>query len=101
MQFKLQSGVGDEGIVDERTADSLNTLLKKFGAFGSGTGFVVRGTVKDTRERPQGGLVVIAFDRDLRCWQELGRAETDSEGKVEIPYRYGSFREAKGVVQAL
>ena len=46
MQFKLQSGLGDEGIVDEKTADALNALLKKFGAFGSGTDFVVRGTVK-------------------------------------------------------
>ena len=101
VQFELQSGLVDEGIVDEKTADALNALLKKFGAFGTGTDFDVRGTVKDTHKRPQGGLVVIAFDRDLRRWQELGRTETDPEGKFEIPYRYESFREAKGVIQAL
>ena len=87
--------------MDERTADALNALLKKFGAFDTGTDFVVRGTVKDAHNRPQGGLVVIAFDRDLRRWQELGRTETDPEGKFEIPCRYESFREAEGVVQAL
>jgi hypothetical protein len=94
VQFKLQSGLGDEGIVDERTADVLNTLLKKFGAFGASTDFVVRGKVKDAHNRPQGGLIVIAFDRDLRRWQEYGRAETDPEGKFEIRYRYESFRQA-------
>ena len=30
VQFKLQSGSGDEGIVVERKADALNALLKKF-----------------------------------------------------------------------
>ena len=30
VQFKLRSGLGDEGIVDERTAGALNALLKKF-----------------------------------------------------------------------
>ncbi len=101
VQLKVQSGLGDEGIVDEKTADALNALLKKFGAFGSGTNFVVRGTVKDSHKRPHGGLVVIALDRDMRLCQELGRVETDPEGKYEIPYRYQSHREAEGVIQAL
>jgi hypothetical protein len=101
VQLKLQSGLGDEGIVDEQTANALNTLLKKFGAFGFGTDFVVPGTVKDTHKRPPCGLVVIDFDRDLRRWQEQGRTETDPEGKFEIRYRYQSHREAEGVIQAL
>jgi hypothetical protein len=101
VQFKLQSGLGDEDIVDEKTADALNALLKKFGAFDTGTDFVVRGTVKDTHKRPPFGLVVIDFDRDLRRWQELGRADTDPEGKFEIRYRYEPLREAEGVIQAL
>jgi hypothetical protein len=68
VQLKVRSGLGDEGIVDEKTADALNALLKKFGAFGSGSAFVVRGTVKDTHQRPQESLDVTAFDRDLRRW---------------------------------
>jgi hypothetical protein len=101
VQFKLQSGLGNVDTVDEKTANALNALLKKFGAFDAGTDFVVRGTVKDTHKRPQCGIVVIAVDRDLRCWQELGRTETDPDGKFEIPYQYESFCEAKGIVQAL
>ncbi len=102
-QFQVQAGLGDglAGVVEESTADILNRLLKKFGAFDAGTDFVVPGTVKDAHKRPQGGLVVIAFDRDLRRWQELGHTETDPDGKFEIPYRYESFRQAEGVVQAL
>jgi len=93
--------LGDElaGVVEESTADILNRLLKKFGAFDTGTDFVLRGKVKDARKHPQAGLVVIAFDRDLRRWLELGSTETDPEGKFEIPYRYESFRQAEGVVQ--
>jgi hypothetical protein len=59
------------------------------------------GVTSDARKPPQAGLVVIAFDRDLRRCQELGRTKTDPEGKFEIPYRYESFREAEGVIQAL
>ena len=53
VQFKLQSGLGDEDIVDEKTADALNALLKRFGAFGFSTDFVVHGTVKDAHNRPK------------------------------------------------
>jgi hypothetical protein len=59
------------------------------------------GVTSDARKPPQAGLVVIAFGRDLRRWQELGRAETDPEGKFEIRYRYVPLREAEGVIQAL
>lgn len=100
-QFQVQEALGDglAGVVEESIADILSRLLKKFGAFDTGTDFVVRGTVKDARKRPQAGLVVIAFDRDLRRWQEHGRTETDPEGKFEIPYRYESFCQAEGLVQ--
>ena len=70
--FQIQSGLGDGlgGVVENQTADLLNQQLKNYGAFDTSTDFVVRGTVKDTNGSPQGGLVVIAFDRDLRRWQE-------------------------------
>ena len=99
-QFQVQAVLGDglAGVVEESTFDILNRLVKKFGAFDTGTDFVVRGTVKDARKRPQAGLDVIAFDWDLRRWQEHGCTETEPDGKFEIPYRYESFREAEGVV---
>ena len=77
--FQIQAGLGDGlgGVVEDQTADLLNQQLKKLGAFDTGVDFVVRGTVKDANGSPQGDLVVIAFDRDLRRWQELGRAATD------------------------
>lgn len=93
--------MGDEDIVDERLANALNAQLKKFGAFDTDTDFVVRGTAKDTHKRPPCGLVVIAFDRDPRRWQEIGRTKTDPEGKFEIRYRYEPLREAEGVIQVL
>jgi hypothetical protein len=101
LYVQLQNGLGDrlDGVVEETTADMLNRLLKRFGAFESGTDFVVRGTLKDANGNPQSGYVVIAFDRDLRRWQELGRAQTNVEGRFEIPYRYESFRQAEGIVQ--
>jgi hypothetical protein len=77
----------------------LDQQLKMHGALNTGIDFVVRGTVKDASGRPQGGLVMLAYDRDLRRWQELGRAETNGEGQFEIPYRYESFRRAEGIVQ--
>jgi hypothetical protein len=101
-QFQVRVGLGDwlAGVIKESTADILNRLIKKFGAFDTGTDFVLRGKVKDARKHPQAGLVVIAFDRDLRRWLELGSTETDPEGKFEIPYRYETFRQAEGVIHA-
>lgn len=96
-RFGLDGTLG--GTVEAQTAKLLNQLLKKHGAFDTATDFVVRGTVRDSNGRPHIGLVVVAYDRDLRRWQELGRAETNGEGQFEIPYRYESFRQAEGVVQ--
>lgn len=58
--------------------------------------FVVRGRVTDTQGRPQGGLKVVAFDRDLRRHQRLNDASTDLEGAYSISYRLESFRRADG-----
>lgn len=100
-QYQVQAGLGDglAGVVERSTADILNRLLKKFDAFDTCTDFVMRDKVKDAPKRRQASLDVIAFDRDLRRWLELGSTETDPEGKFEIPYRYESFRQAEGVVQ--
>lgn len=98
--FQIQSGLGDalRGLVEDKTAELLNQQLKKHGGFDTGVDFVVRGTVKDSNGQPQSDLVVIAYDRDLRRWQELGRAQTNAQGRFEIPYRYECFRQAEGVV---
>ncbi len=61
--------------------------------------FIVRGRVIDGQGRAHGGLVVIAYDRDMRRWQELGRALTTEDGVFEIEYSYESFRQAEGKVQ--
>jgi len=85
--------------VDAETAYRLNAVLVKAGVQLDGDGFVVMGRVTDSQRRVQAGLVVIAYDRDLRRWQELGRTETDTDGLFVIRYAYESYRQAEGKVQ--
>lgn len=101
LYVKLQNGLGDwlYGVVKESMAYILNRLLEKFRAFETGTDFVMRGTVNDAGGSPQGVLVIIAVDRDLRRWQELGRAASNAKGRFKIPYRYETLREAEGIIQ--
>jgi hypothetical protein len=55
--------------------------------------FVVRGRVVDEQGRPVEGLMVSAFDRDVRFDDKLGAALTDREGAFEIGYIRQDFRE--------
>jgi hypothetical protein len=65
-------GDGLAGVVQESTADILNRLVKKFGAFDTGTDFLIRDTVKDTPKRPQADLVVIALIGIFAVGRNLG-----------------------------
>lgn len=56
--------------------------------------FVVSGTVREANGRPVAGVIVRAFDRDLRSEEPLGNATADSQGNYEIHYGPEQFRRA-------
>lgn len=59
--------------------------------------FVVQGTVQieDCDDEPLAGLLVRAFDRDLRNEQLLGEGTTDENGHYEISYTAADFSRAE------
>ncbi|HMH46001.1 MAG TPA: neuraminidase-like domain-containing protein, partial [Pyrinomonadaceae bacterium] len=57
--------------------------------------YVVFGTVTDGNNRPLAGLVVKAFDRDLRSESLLGESVTDTKGGYRIEYTKTSFASAE------
>lgn len=59
------------------------------------TRLLVYGTVKDRFDRPLPGLLVQAYDRDLRAEELLGEARTDAKGRYEIYYRREQFARAE------
>jgi hypothetical protein len=60
-----------------------------------GQGCLVRGQVLQARGLPLAGVVVRAFDRDLRSEQLLGQHSTDTAGHYAIPYSREQFRRAE------
>lgn len=57
--------------------------------------FVVTGTVIHPGKQSARGLVVGAFDRDLREEQALGQSMTDAEGRYQITYTREQFLRAE------
>jgi hypothetical protein len=57
-----------------------------------GEPLVVRGSVRNAAGEPQRGMTIMAYDRDLRSEQELGRQTTGPDGRYEIHYRRAQFR---------
>src|SRR5262245_4111357 len=97
--FQLQNGLGDglDGVVEDKTADRLNELLRAMGLLdGNGDGgdgepgFVVRGRV--TGGGPDHRVRV--FDVDFRDEQHLGDASI-VEGRYELGYRADQFAKSE------
>jgi len=53
--------------------------------------YIVQGTVKDGNARALAGLLVKAYDRDLRSESVLGESLTDAKGSYQIKYTPESF----------
>lgn len=98
--FQVQQGLGDQlrGVVEETTAKRLNELLSHFGVMFDVEGYVVSGRVTNTKDQPQAGRKVVAYDRDLRHPQRLGDSATGADGRYEIRYRPEDFGRAEGKV---
>ena len=55
------------------------------------TKYLVRGTVRDQFQQRLPGAQVMAYDKDIRSEQELGRAKTGKTGQFEIAYSQKQF----------
>lgn len=99
--LQAQGGLGAKsfGVVDEPTAELLNSLLEHHGAFShtpASDQRVVRGRVTRMDGTPVEGLTVSARDRDLRKSQPLGKeAQTEADGRYAIVYSTREFSRAE------
>ena len=57
--------------------------------------YIVRGTVTDSNNRKLSGLLVRAFDRDLRSESLLGECPTSAKGEYRIEYSAEQFKAAE------
>jgi hypothetical protein len=88
------------GDVDQATADALNKLLSELGAPTGDppidpANYHVKGQVQWVDGRLAAGVVVRAFDKDLRHEEVLGQAKTDVGGNYDIAYSASQFRRAE------
>lgn len=81
-------GLAETGVLDMAALDRL-------AADGRGLARIVSGVVRLDDGTPVPGLPVVAFDRDFRNEQELGRAVTDRQGRYRIAYTSAAFARAE------
>ena len=55
----------------------------------------IAGTIANTQGTPLAGLEVVAYDKDLRSQQELGKARTGPDGRYTIEYSAEQFARAE------
>lgn len=83
-----KAGLPATGVVDEPTAAVIEAMLEE------GDRFAVYGFVSAGGD-PADGVLAMAFDRDLRNEQELGKAPTRRGGFYFIPYKRENFSNAE------
>ncbi len=83
----------DNGIVDEETANLLSEILKE--CEPKNFHFKVKGTVHYPDNSIATGLLVWAFDKDLRSDQFLGETTTNQSGEYTIAYSWQQFNRAE------
>ncbi len=99
-QFQEQFGLTPGEVVDDPTAKALNRLLEGQGVLDAPAppaepaGARVFGMVRNGFGEPLDGVLVQAFDRDLRSEQLLGSTTTQA-GNYEIRYTQDQFRNAE------
>ncbi|KAJ6261218.1 hypothetical protein Dda_3886 [Drechslerella dactyloides] len=69
----------------------VTNFLHSLASNGGDNSYTVSGTVTYPSGAPAAGLLVIAYDKDLRSKQELGRSATDINGAYSIKYTPDKF----------
>jgi Tc toxin complex TcA C-terminal TcB-binding domain/ABC toxin N-terminal region/Neuraminidase-like domain/PA14 domain/Putative peptidoglycan binding domain/Salmonella virulence plasmid 28.1kDa A protein len=79
------------GMVDEATALLINAEVDA----RQSDSFVVKGVVRYEDGKPFTSGLVVAFDKDMRDEEQLGKVNTDSEGRYEITYTADQFQRSE------
>src|SRR5438105_7627847 len=95
MLFRVQYRLGDLDFVDDATATAMNAMLRELGELEEPRTFVVKGQVRLADGTPLAGVLVRAFDKDMRSEELLGEVVTDQTGHYEITYAPEQFRRAE------
>ena len=91
-KFQTDHQLPVTGVVDESTANALNTLLAERSALDEEVTYLVKGLVLSADSKPAVGLGVQAFDRDVSREERLGAAVTDQEGFYRIIFTESQFK---------
>lgn len=98
-EFQQRMGITPKSgfLIDEATADAVNQLLDERGVVlaNESRNCWVRGRVTVPGGGSARGLVVTAYDQDLRKRQELGHTPTRNNGEYLIHYGSGQFKDAE------
>ncbi len=97
LAFQGKSGVARTGVVDPETARLINDRYDALSPTAPPSSFTVKGRVFDAAGNPLPGVLVLAYDRDLRNEEALGPgpATTDSSGAYSITYTPDQFAHAE------
>ncbi|SLM48754.1 protein of unknown function [Nitrospira japonica] len=79
------------GAAKSRSKTPAGRSKKRETKLADSAAFVVSGRIRDTDDRPVAGVLVRAYDQDLRKSQLLGDDWTDELGHYRIPYRRTAF----------
>jgi hypothetical protein len=94
--FQREQRIEPSGAVDETTANALNRLTDELASAAvEPLTYTVKGTVRFFDGFPAVGVIVSAFDRDLRSEQVLGQSQTNSLGGYQIDYGADRFLRAE------
>src|SRR3569832_2087994 len=85
-EFQKKHGLEVNGVVGDRTAILINAEVDKLKSF------IVKGQIRQADGSVAVGITVIAFDKDLRSEEALGKVKTDSDGRYQIQYTAELFQ---------
>jgi peptidoglycan hydrolase-like protein with peptidoglycan-binding domain len=86
-RFQRERGLPVNGVVDEVTARRINAEVDALNT----PPLIVKGQVRRADGDPADGVLVSAFDVDLRNEQILGQTQTDRQGVYQIAYTTDQF----------